>query len=72
MMAERWGHEPYVDPITHFSGGIAIAFFFWRSAEYCQRLMGNVSVSALAYISFGCATITALAWEFMEYRLNGL
>ena len=67
VLAEQWGHEPYVDPIIHFFGGIAITFFFWRSAKYCQRFLGDFSLFTLAYIAFGFGFLTALAWEFMEY-----
>ena len=69
LAAKQWGHEPYVDPIIHFSAGIAIAFFFWQSAECCQRYLGNLSVMGLAYIVFGMATATAIAWEIMEYGI---
>ena len=69
LAAKQWGHEPYVDPVMHFSGGIAMAFFFWQSAECCQRYLGNLSIMALAYIAFGMATVTAIAWEIMEYGI---
>jgi hypothetical protein len=69
LAAQQWGHEPYVDPIMHFSGGMAMAFFFWQSAKYCQRYLGNPSVMVLACIAFGMAAFTAIAWEIMEYGL---
>lgn len=69
LAAKQWGHEPYVDPVMHFSGGMAMAFFFWQSAECCQRYLGNLSIMALAFIAFGMATVTALAWEIMEYGI---
>jgi hypothetical protein len=62
MTAEWLGHEPYVDPVIHFSGGAAIAFFFWRSAECCQRSISNQWV-------FGLTTLVAIAWEVMEYLI---
>lgn len=27
IAGKLFGHEPYVDPIMHFSGGLGIAFF---------------------------------------------
>ena len=28
IFAKFFGHEPYVDPVMHFSGGVAAAYFF--------------------------------------------
>ncbi len=67
-LAGGWlGHEPYVDPVMHFAGGVAAAFFFWRSAECCQRYLGNLSVIGLALLAFGLATFAAVAWESVEF-----
>ena len=62
LVAGWLGHEPYVDPVMHFCGGAAIAFFFWRSAECCQRSISNQWV-------FWLTTLVAIAWEIMEYLL---
>jgi hypothetical protein len=62
LVANKLGHEPYVDPVMHFCGGAAIAFFFWRAAECCQRSISNRWV-------FGLTTLVAIAWEIMEYLL---
>jgi len=62
VTADWLGHEPYVDPVIHFCGGAAIAFFFWRAAECCQRSISGRWV-------FGLTTLVAIAWEIMEYLL---
>jgi hypothetical protein len=62
LLANKLGHEPYVDPVMHFCGGAAIAFFFWQSAKCCKRSISNRWV-------FGLTTLVAIAWEFMEYLL---
>ena len=62
VAADWLGHEPYVDPVIHFCGGAAIAFFFWRAAECCQRSISSRWV-------FGLTTLVAIAWEIMEYLL---
>ena len=54
----------------HFTGGVAAAFFFWRSAERCQRYLGNLSVIVLGLLAFGLATFAAVAWEFGEFLLD--
>ena len=70
-LAGGWlGHEPYVDPVMHLAGGVAAAFFFWRSAECCQRYLGNLSVLVLGLLSFGLATSAAVGWEFAEFLVD--
>ena len=63
LAADWLGHEPYVDPMMHFSGGAAIAFFFLQSAECCRRSISNQWV-------FGLTLLVAIAWEIMEYSLS--
>jgi hypothetical protein len=62
IAAQRLGHEPYVDSVSHFSGGIAIAFFFWRSAECFQRSISDRWI-------IGATVLVAIAWEIMEVGL---
>ena len=64
------GHEPFVDPVMHFSGGVAAAFFFWRSATACRQFLGELSPGALALLSFGLATVAAVGWEFAEFLVD--
>ena len=59
LVAQRLGHEPYVDPVSHFLGGVAIAFFFWRSAECLQRSISDRWI-------IGATVLVAIAWELME------
>lgn len=61
------GHEPYVDPTSHFLGGTAVAFFFWRSSFHARRRLGDPNALALDLIAFGLATVAALAWELGEF-----
>jgi hypothetical protein len=63
LAADWLGHEPYVDPVMHFSGGAAIAFFFWRSAECIPRSISTRWV-------FGLTALVAIAWEIAEYLLS--
>jgi len=30
VLGDVFGHEPYVDPVMHFAGGVSAAFFFTR------------------------------------------
>ena len=66
MAGDILGHEPYVDPVAHFLGGMAIAFFFWVSANCCRHYLGSLSLIAQALLVFGLTTFIAIAWELME------
>jgi hypothetical protein len=70
LVAEWLGHEPYVDPAVHFFAGVAIAFFFWQSASLCEHYLGNLTLVKHALLALGLATLTAVAWECMEYFLS--
>ena len=65
-----WGHEPFVDPVMHFTGGAAAAFFFWRAAGCGQRFLGDLSPIARGLLAFGLATVAVVAWEFGEFLLD--
>jgi hypothetical protein len=62
-----FGHEPYVDPIMHFSGGLAIAFFCWRACSMSSELFGKPSRLAIDLLAFGLTCAAALFWEFGEF-----
>jgi hypothetical protein len=66
LAAQSFGHEPYVDPVVHFFGGIAIAFFFWKSANCFNHYLGHWTPRARAILVFSLATLAAVAWELME------
>jgi hypothetical protein len=61
-----FGHEPYVDPISHFFGGVAIAFFFRRICAAADKQLGQVSPLGLDLLAFGLAVTAALVWELAE------
>lgn len=67
-VAAGWlGHEPYVDPVMHFLGGVAAAFFFRFAGSVADRLLGAPSEVALDLIAFGLTCAIALLWEFGEF-----
>lgn len=70
LAGERLGHEPYVDPVMHFVGGVAAAFFFSRAADCGRRYLGDLSALARGLLAFGLATVAAVAWEFGEFLLD--
>jgi len=66
VAARCFGHEPIVDPVMHFSGGVAAAFFFRRASAIGGRLFGSPSPLAADLLAFGLACAAALFWEFGE------
>jgi len=66
------GHEPYVDQVTHFLGGLAAAFFFRKVAWLARDLLGTLTALALDLFAFGMTCAVALFWEFGEYTLDAL
>jgi hypothetical protein len=67
IAGKLFGHEPYVDPIMHFSGGFAIAFFCWRVCLMSPELFGKPSRLAIDLLAFGLTCAAALFWEFGEF-----
>jgi hypothetical protein len=62
-----FGHEPYVDPIMHFSGGVAAAFFFRRACLIGPEFFGQPSRLGIDLLAFGLTCAAALFWEFGEF-----
>lgn len=70
LLGELFGHEPYVDPIMHVSGGVAAAYFFWRAGIILTPMLGAPSRLALDLLAFGLTCAVALFWEFAEYLVD--
>jgi hypothetical protein len=62
-----FGHEPYVDPVMHFFGGAAIAYFFYYSLQIMYRESGFASRLTILCIAVSLACNAALFWEFGEF-----
>ena len=61
-----FGHEPCVDPVMHFLGGAAMAYFLRRAAKLTPNLLGAPSAFALDLLAFGLTGFIAMVWEFGE------
>ena len=66
---DRW---PAFDLPMHFGGGIAIAFFFLRSADVftARRLISPLDSAVLAVLVFALTAAAAVHWEFMEWFVD--
>lgn len=67
ILAELFGHEPYVDPALHFLGGVAAAFFFSRLGPFVPAVFGSLATPARRALAFCATTTVAVFWEFAEY-----
>ena len=68
--ARLFGHEPYVDSVMHFLGGMAAAFFFRYASAVADKTLGAPSDTALDVIAFGLTCAVALFWEFGEFAAD--
>jgi hypothetical protein len=67
IFARVFGHEPYVDPVMHFSGGVAAAYFFRKVGELAPEALGALTEDARDLLSFGLTCSIALFWEIAEF-----
>ncbi len=55
-----------LDFVMHYSGGVAISFFFWHMLDCFTHWFGQLTPSARYLFTFTLACTTGLFWEFME------
>ena len=67
VLGETFGHEPYVDPLMHFAGGVAAAFFFTRLPRVFPEYLGEPTPLATALLGIGLTSAVAILWELGEY-----
>jgi hypothetical protein len=67
VLGRAFGHEPFVDPVIHFSGGVAAAFFFRYACGVAGNLLGAPNDLAKDLVAFGLAVTVALLWETGEF-----
>lgn len=66
LLGDYFGHEPYVDPVAHFAGGMAIAYFFHKLMIVYPERVGNPTLLIRRIALIGLAALAALTWELME------
>jgi hypothetical protein len=69
-LGTQWiDHEPYFDPVIHFAGGAAMAFFFFHLIAGWQTYIGTATVAKPLLLAFGLTVLVGIAWELMEYLI---
>jgi hypothetical protein len=67
-----FGHEPYVDTIMHFLGGVAMAYFIHRACELGPDVLGHVTLLGQTVLVFAVTCTAATFWEFGEFARDRL
>jgi len=70
IAGELFGYEPYVDPVMHFLGGAAVAYFFYKSLIIVRPSEGYASRMLALAVPFSLACNAALFWEFGEFAAD--
>ena len=58
---------PWLDIPTHFSGGLAIAYFFRVAIVNSEELIGRTPVIVQLLLSLSLTALAAVGWEFLEF-----
>ena len=67
-----FGHEPYVDPVMHFSGGVAVAYASRHAVTVGIDVFGRLTPLAADLCAFGATSAAAVLWEIGEYASDQL
>ena len=65
-----WGHEPYIDPVIHTCGGLAMAHMLSILIARAQERLGRLTTLGRELMVFGLTAFVTLAWEVGEYFLS--
>lgn len=65
---------PNTDVAMHFVGGVAIAFFFWRSVRSALggRILGPLTLFGQAVVAMALSCSSTVLWEFAEWTTDRL
>ena len=62
----RTPYRQQLDFVMHYSGGVAIAFFFWHALDCFAHWFGTLTAFARYVFTFTLACTVGLFWEFAE------
>lgn len=67
ILALAFGHRRSLDPLLHFLGGLALAFFFDRGSRVAADQLGQLRTLARNLLAFSLTCTVAVFWEFAEF-----
>jgi len=65
-MLELFKLFPPLDIPTHFTGGMAITYFYRSIIWNSQKIAGDIPLPIQILFAFTCTGTTAILWEFYE------
>ena len=72
IASKAFGHEPWVDPIIHFLGGVSVAYAVLRSVPLATNLLGELRPLGRDLLAFSTASTAAVLWEVGEFASDAL
>jgi hypothetical protein len=66
VAGRAFGHEPVVDPVSHFLGGVAAAYFVVAVSRSPSSPFGEPSRAGGVLLVVGTTALAALVWELGE------
>lgn len=72
ILAEIFGHEPYVDPAIQLCGGVAVAYLLHEACVTLSGLLGQPSTLGRNLMAFGLTAAFAILWEVGEFVTDSL
>lgn len=66
QMILKTPYRQQLDFVMHYSGGVAIAFFFWHALDCFAHWFGSLTPFARYLFTFTLACTMGLFWEFAE------
>jgi len=63
---------PWIDIPTHFLGGIAVTYFFWRACANAQSVARRFANVGQSVLSLGGTATMSILWEFFEFLADHL
>ena len=67
-----FGHDPRLDPVMHFLGGVAGAYFATHAILIGRTWFGEPSRAGRALMAVCITASAALCWEFAEFAVGEL
>lgn len=72
LLAQIFGHEPYVDPAIQLCGGVAVAYLLHEACVTLSGLLGQPSTLGRNLMAFGLTAAFAILWEAGEFVIDNL
>lgn len=69
---DAFNRFPRIDIPTHFLGGMAITYFFWRAFANAQSVAGHFPKVIRVVLAFVCMVSATILWEVLEFLSDRL